>query len=46
MDVFEEKNLSKIFKCLNEQQPYKLISRESNTLEFKESFSKHVNVSY
>lgn len=40
MDVFEEKNLSKIFKCLNEQQPYKLISRESTTLEFKESFNK------
>ncbi|CCY23529.1 aAA-4 family protein [Brachyspira sp. CAG:484] len=46
MDVFEEKNLSKIFKCLNEQQPYKLISRESNTLEFKESFSKHALAKY
>lgn len=37
-DPFSEKRLGKIFKC-NTSNPYKLISRESSTLEFKESFS-------
>ena len=37
-DPFSEKRLGKVFKC-NTSNPYKLISRESSTLEFKESFS-------
>ena len=37
-DPFSDKCLGKVFKC-NTSNPYKLISRESSTLEFKESFS-------
>lgn len=37
-DPFSEKRIGKVFKC-NTSNPYKLISRESSTLEFKESFN-------
>ena len=37
-DPFSDKCLGKVFKC-NTSNPYKLISRESSTLEFKESFN-------
>lgn len=37
-DPFSEERLGKVFKC-NTNNPYKLISRESSTLEFKESFN-------
>lgn len=39
-DVFAESKLNKIFKFYNEKEPYKIISRESCTLEFKENFNK------
>ena len=40
MDIFSDTKINKIFKCYNEQDPYKIISRESCTLEFKENFNK------
>ena len=39
MSVFDENNINKLFKCYEGDDPYKLVSRESTTLEFKESFS-------
>lgn len=39
MSVFDESNINKLFKCYEGDDPYKLVSRESTTLEFKESFS-------
>ncbi|DAA84230.1 TPA: hypothetical protein CPT82_05065 [Candidatus Gastranaerophilales bacterium HUM_2] len=46
MDEFANTKLSKIFKYLDEKEPYKLISRESSTLEFKENFNKHSLAKY
>lgn len=40
MDVFSDARINKIFKCYNEKEPYKIISRESCTVEFKENFNK------
>ena len=40
-DPFSENRLGKVFKC-NTSNPYKLISRESSTLEFKESFNVQI----
>ena len=38
--MFSEDKINKIFKYYNEQEPCKIISRESSTLEFKENFNK------
>lgn len=40
MDIFSDTKINKIFKCYNEKEPYKIISRESCTVKFKENFNK------
>ena len=46
MDVFSDAKINKIFKCYSEQEPYKIISRESCSLEFKENFNKNSLAKY
>ena len=46
MDVFSNAKINKIFKCYSEQEPYKIISRESCSLEFKENFNKNSLAKY
>ena len=46
MDVFSNDKINRIFKYYSEKEPYKIISRESCTLEFKENFNKSLLAKY